>query len=251
MSTSHHKATLLALALLSSTQFALADMPRNHASRARSAQASDAFAQSANRAADGGREFWQGKSIADLVIDHQRWMLSVPIGVSAANPQETGANCGINQQGPVWNLVGPGGLSNFTVNCTVPAGKAIFMPALGYFYEFPCPEPYPQLPAGQSLEAFLRPMTAEAIDGITFASITLDNRPVRLRRAATGIFPFTAAKDWATYDVCITGAPQVAQVDGLWALIDPPSVGKHVVSLKLTHPWFGTVEGTWNLNVTR
>jgi hypothetical protein len=65
------------------------------------------------------------------------------------------------------------------------------------------------------------------------------------------VFSFTGTKDWAAYDVCITGAPQLAQVDGLWALIDPPAVGKHVVNLKGSHPAIGTIDGTWLLNVTR
>ena len=94
-------------------------------------------------------------------------------------------------------------------------------------------------------------MTAEAIDAIGFASITLDGRQVKLHRASTGVFPFTGAKDWVKYDACITGAPQLLQVDGLWALIEPPSLGKHVIGLKLVHPWFGNIEGTWNLTVVK
>ena len=125
------------------------------------------------------------------------------------------------------------------------------MPALGYFHDFPCPAPYPQLTPGQNLESWLRGMTAEFIDGINHASITLDNRPVRLRRAATGVFSFTGAKDWAACDACITGSPQVAQADGLWALIEPPSVGRHTLNLKVTHPAIGTIDGTRILNITR
>jgi hypothetical protein len=120
--------------------------------------------------------------------------------------------------------------------------------------DFPCPETYPQLPAGQSLDAFLRGPSADAIDAIRFASITMDGRQVRLHRASTGVFSFTGAKDWADwakYDACVTGSPQLLQAEGPWALIDPPSVGRHTVALKLTHPWFGTIEGTWNLNVVR
>ena len=212
---------------------------------------STASTESAARAAEGARESWQGKKLSELIIDNQRWMLSIPIDVNPANPAETGVDCGINQQGPVWNLIGPN-LPTFTVNCTVPADKSTFMPAMGYFYEFPCPAPFPQLTPGQSLEAFLRGMTAEFVDGISYASITLDGKPVKLRRAATGIFSFTGAKDWVAYDACITGAPQVAQTDGLWAFIDPPSVGRHTLNLKVQHPTYGiNIDGTWIFNVTR
>lgn len=248
---SAHRFWWLAPLALATCHVAMADVPRANA-RAANFQPSAQSAQSAARSAEGARETWQGKMLSDLIIDNQRWIFSIPLDVNPANPAETGANCGINQQGPVWNLVGPGGVSTFTVNCSVPAGKSIFMPAMGYFYEFPCPAPYPQLTPGQSLEAFLRGMTAEFIDGISFASITLDGKPVKLRRASTGIFPFTGAKDWVNYDVCITGAPQVAQTDGLWALIDPPSVGRHTLNLKVQHPTYGiNVDGTWILNITR
>lgn len=81
-------------------------------------------------------------------------------------------------------------------------------------------------------------MTAEAIDTIGFAAITLDGKQVKLHRASSGVFPFT-------------GASQLRQVDGLWALIEPPSPCKHVIGLKWTHPWFGSIEGTWNLTVVK
>lgn len=248
---------IAALTCLSASQLALAEMPNFPGQRERAAQAmrtgqvNPQSVQSATRAAAGALESWQGKLLEQLVIEHQRWMFSIPIGVNPANPAETGANCGLNQQGTVWNLVGPGGLPTWNVSCTVPAGKAIFMPALGYFYEYPCTPDYPQLPAGQNLEAFLRTQTAEFIDGITVAQITLDSKAVRVRRAATGMFSFTGTKDWVNYDACITGSPQVAQVDGLWALIDPPAVGRHVINLKLTHSLFGSLDGTWNINVVK
>lgn len=248
----------LAVTALTTSQLALAAMPNVPGQRERAAQAlrtgqlSPQSLQSATRAAEGAREAWQGRMLEQLIIDHQRWMFSIPIGVNSANPAETGANCGLNQQGPVWNLVGPGGLPVFSVECSIPAGKAIFMPALGYFYEYPCTPDYPQLPPGQKLETFLRAMTAEFIDGISLAQATLDGKPVKVRRAATGMFSFTAAKDWVNYDACITGSPQVAQADGLWVLIDPPSVGKHTIKMNVTHSVYGAIfDGTWNIQVVR
>lgn len=250
--------TTLAIAALATSQLALAAMPNIPGQRERAVQAlrtgqiSPQSQQSAAIAAQNGREPWQGKLLEQLVIDHQRWMFSVPIGVSAANKAETGANCGLNQDGPVWNLLGPGGLPTFIVSCTLPAGKAIFMPALAYFYEYPCSPDYPQLPPGQNLEAFLRAMTAEFIDGISLAQVTLDGRPVKVRRVATGMFSFTGAQDWVGYDSCITGSPQVAQADGLWVLIDPPAPGRHVIKMNVTHSLYGALfDGTWNINVVK
>ena len=248
----------LAVAALTVSQIALAAMPNVPGQRERAAQVlrsgqiSPQSAQSAARASEAGRDSWQGKSLERLIIDHQRWAFSIPIGVSSANPAETGANCGLNQEGPVWNLLGPGGLPTFSVNCTVPAGKAIFMPAIGYFYEYPCTPDYPALPPGQNLEAFLRALTAEFIDGISLAQVTVDGKTVKTRRVATGMFSFTAAKDWVNYDACITGSPQVAQADGLWVLIDPLSVGTHTIKMNVAHSVYGPLfDGTWNIKVVR
>ncbi len=247
------RSALTAVVALSACNVALADTPHNPAARTQAAmtEASARGAPSAARAAAAGSTFsWQGRNLEQFIMDHQRWMFSIPLEVNAANPVELGANCGINQQGATWNLLGPA-LPTFTVNCTVPAGKAIFMPALGYLYDFPCPEPYPQLPPGQNLEAFLRGLSADFIDRISHISMSFDGRPVRPQRAATGVFSFTGAKNWANYDVCVTGSPQLAQADGLWLYIDPPSVGRHTVKLNLTHPDMGTVDGTWVINVVR
>lgn len=85
----------------------MADVPRAN-SRAENFQPSAQSAQSAQsaaRSAEGARETWQGKMLSDLIVDNQRWMFSIPLDVNPANPAETGANCGINQQGPVWNLI--------------------------------------------------------------------------------------------------------------------------------------------------
>lgn len=242
-------AALTALTTVAASQLAVADSPR-HQARSRSTHVNPQSAQSAARAIESARETWQGRMYRELIADHTRWFFSVPTEVSSANPAETGANCGLNQDGPVWFMMGPA-LPTFTVTCNVPAGKALFLPALGYAYDFPCPAPYPQLPPGQSVEAFLSAMSAEVIDGISSATMTLDGKAIKLRRAATGVFSFTAAKGWENWDVCATGSPQLAQTDGLWALIDPPSVGKHTIKLQLVHPAFGAIDGTWIVNVVR
>jgi hypothetical protein len=82
--------------------------------------------------------------------------------------------------------------------------------------------------------------------------VTLDGKPVKVRRAATGVFRMTFAKDWAAHDDCATGSPQLAQADGLWVLIDPPSVGKHTLKMNVSHTAYGALfDGTWNINVVR
>jgi len=254
MSFTKLSAAIAAIAALAASSTALADMPGHHIAKARmaGAQPGAQSALSAARSAEGGRDAWQGKAINELIIDHQRWLFSIPFEVSPAGSTETGANCGINQNGPAWFMSGPGGLPVFTVNCNIPSGKAIFMPAIGYLYDYPCPAPYPQLPAGQNLEAFLSGLSADFIDGINLSQVTLDGKAVKVRRAATGVFRMSFAKDWAAHDDCATGSPQLAQADGLWVLIDPPSVGKHTLKMNVSHAVYGALfDGTWNINVVK
>jgi hypothetical protein len=245
----------LAPVALAACQVAMADSPRDPGARHRhgATHPSSQTMQSAARAAESGRDAWHGRRYANLIEDFTRWFYSVPLDVSSANPAETGVNCGMNQEGPVWFVMGPA-LPTFTVTCNVPAGKAIFMPAFSYANSFPCPANtgFNQLVPGQSLETLLRSGSAEFMDAFSFLSMTLDGKPVKLRRAATGVFSFTGAKDWANFDPCVTGSPQLAQSDGQFAFIDPPSVGRHTINVKAVHPAFpGPIDGTWIINVVR
>ncbi len=123
------------------------------------------------------------------------------------------------------------------------------MPVASYINDYPCPDPGFQPAPGQTMEDFLRAGAAFLIDGTTFASVTLDNKPLRLRRVATGVFSFTAAASLQAYDACLTGSPQLAVIDGLFAFIDPPSAGSHTLQVRVTNTYFGVTEGTFILNV--
>ncbi len=58
--------------------------------------------------------------------------------------------------------------------------------------------------------------------------------------------------DRVNYDACMTGSPQVAQADGLWVLIEPPSTGKHTIRMNVTHSVYGPLyDGPWNINVVK
>ena len=123
------------------------------------------------------------------------------------------------------------------------------MPVMSYVNDYPCPDPTFQPAPNQSLENFLRAGAAVLVDGTTFASAMLDNKPLRLRRVPTGIFSFTAAASLQSYDACLTGSPQLAVSDGLFAFIDPPSAGSHTLQVKVTNTYFGVTEGIFILNV--
>jgi hypothetical protein len=57
-----------------------------------------------------------------------QWMLSSPQNVSPLTDQ-TGKNCGQNQNGPVWFLAGTTGGSATRI-CNIPAGKSILFPII-------------------------------------------------------------------------------------------------------------------------
>lgn len=69
-----------------------------------------------------------GMSYGQWIAKWEQWLLSTPQKDSPANDQ-TGKNCGQNQNGPVWFLAGTlGGAA--TRSCTIPAGKAILFPII-------------------------------------------------------------------------------------------------------------------------
>jgi len=69
------------------------------------------------------------KSRADWLMKYWEWVYSIPISQS---PREdsSGMNCGVNQNGSVWFLDSPIGVSKFSTSCSIPEGKAIFVPLL-------------------------------------------------------------------------------------------------------------------------
>jgi hypothetical protein len=176
--------------------------------------------------------------------------MSIPLGVGPSN-DATGAQCGINQTGPVWLIGGPLG-STFERSCTIPKGKAILAPIADFINDYPCPAPPPFEPApGTSLEDFLITGVTPIIDGVTVHTAELDGRTLLERRVTTGLFSFTGAVDLVALDPCVTGSPQVGVSDGYFIFIEPPSVGEHLLHIHSELPSFGfSSDGTYHLNIT-
>jgi hypothetical protein len=71
-----------------------------------------------------------GLSYAEWIAKWWQWVLSIPADSNPVN-DTTGANCALNQEGPVWFLAGTlGGVVDRA--CTIPADKAILMPILNH-----------------------------------------------------------------------------------------------------------------------
>ena len=85
------------------------------------------------------------------------WQRAVSIPADL-NPGLGNGSCAEQQSGPVWFLLSP--LSG-EVSCTMPAGKALFFPAIGTENDYPCPDPSFQPTPGQSLEDFQKTRNAQ------------------------------------------------------------------------------------------
>ena len=173
--------------------------------------------------------------------------MSIPKSVNPSD-EAGGANCEINQQGPVWFLGGPLG-SSFTRSCTIPAGKAILSPIVTFINDYPCPDPTFQPAPGQSLDDFLRIGVAPILDSVTLATAEFDRKPLKVRRVVTKLFSFTGAASLVPFDSCITGSPQLGVSDGFFVFIEPPEPGEHILKIDSVSPFTGTSQGTYNLKI--
>ncbi len=185
--------------------------------------------------------FAYGKSISGWADRSVQWMYAQPFD---HNPffDATGANCAIDQHGPVWFLapiasMAPG---NYTRACTIPRDKAILLMAMDLSDTYPCPDPNFKPQPGQSLYDFL---VADSKTYPTAAALTilLDGRPVRdalsYRYISENLFSLKGDSSLqAPFDPCITGDWQPAVSNGVFFLFRPLSRGQHVLVRSSTGP---------------
>ncbi|TKR33524.1 hypothetical protein FCE95_04295 [Luteimonas gilva] len=185
--------------------------------------------------------FAYGKSISGWADRSVQWMYAQPFD---HNPffDATGANCAVDQHGPVWFLapiasMAPG---NYTRACTIPHDKAILLMAMDLSDTYPCPDPNFKPQPGQSLYDFL---VADSKTYPTAAALTikLDGRPVRdalsYRYISENLFSLKGDLSLqAPFDPCITGDWQPAVSNGVFFLFRPLSRGQHVLVRSSTGP---------------
>lgn len=174
-----------------------------------------------------------------------KWALAIP---EENNPiiDQTGANCGINQQGPVWFLTGTVGGSVIR-DCVIPSGKAILVSPLNAECS------YAEFPAMRTESELLG---CARIQDDAQIEVTIDG--VKLQdlndyRVQSKLFNITLPQN------NIYGAPgglTQAVSDGWWIVLKPLETGIHTIRLSgivLENPVTGTqnfaVEVTYNLKV--
>jgi hypothetical protein len=200
----------------------------------------------------------------ELTADWWQWILDIPKEI---NPllDETGENCGINQQGPVWYLVGTpgdsetGGIITGSVvrdDCVIPEGKKILFPIINTFCSelndeaaikealgIPEDQPIPpsQLAEGLSLCA------KNLIDGVDILEASIDGKNITNFedfRVQSPVFTIVYPED-NVFDVTdFTDIPQKAVSDGYWVLVKGLEPGEHEIKFR------GGISGVFETDVT-
>jgi hypothetical protein len=199
-----------------------------------------------------------GKSYGEWSAAWWQWSFSIP---APMNPllDDTGANCGQGQSGPVWFLAGKLCVTpNCTVlsatrRCDVPAGKALFFPIANSEAD--------NLGVDPALdEAQLRLAAKGSMDGVTTMACTVDGALVRgLRSSATTryrvvspVFAYTIP-DNNIYQAL--GAPFGSQTipgavaDGVFLMLAPLPAGRHDIRFTATFMNGLALDITYRLSV--
>lgn len=176
------------------------------------------------------------------------WFLEIP---APLNPlfDETGANCAVNQSGPVW-FTGPVAGPGTTIRaCTIPTGTGIFV--LGVGNECSNIEPPPFFGA---TEAELRACAAEGVEaffGDATQSISVDGVEVAdlgRYRSQTPLFSYTLPPDNVYGVPSVTATKAIS--DGTAVIVQPLPPGEHQIVVHLEAPALGgTIEIVYNLTV--
>ena len=160
-----------------------------------------------------------GKTYGQWSAAWWQWALSI---ATSQNPMldETGANAGVGQSGPVYFLAGTMGAS-VERTCTVPAGKAILFPIITSFGCVTAP--------GETVES-LTATNKDWIDHVTELEVNVDG----VALTNLGSFRFVAPVFMISFDAVdplydIAPGPYTTVSDGYWIMLEPLSAGQHTI----------------------
>jgi len=195
-----------------------------------------------------------GMSYGDWAAAYWQYILSIPLGTNPAFTDMTGAYCNLDQgSGPVYFLNASGFSGTpITRTCTVPAGKALWVPNL--FNECSTVEPPPSH-GGNPQE--LRQCALAGSDAIVLNSVKfmVDGHKIRdgaSFRAQSPLYEFAMPPD--DNILGLEGINSgLSVVDGYAIMLKPMSRGSHVVhfegSFGPPHQDWGSYSVTYNLTV--
>jgi hypothetical protein len=169
-----------------------------------------------------------------LTADWWNWVIAIPSGI---NPllDKTGDNCDVNQQGPVWYLVGTPGdteVGNLTTgdaerDCVIPEGKKILFPIINTF----CSELNDQI-SGPQVEEGLRQCAENNINAVDILEASIDGKNItnfEKFRVQSPLFTITIPEDNAFGITNFTDIPQKAISDGYWVEVKGLDPGEHTI----------------------
>lgn len=170
----------------------------------------------------------------------------------------TGADCAVDQDGPVWFL--PSVIPSSTPfvasrSCTIPHHKAVLVSIASILNDYPCPDPNFQPAPGQTLYDFLIEGAMAFIDTVNLIEVSLDGVPLRdmldYRYTSERLFHFEGDPSLqAVLDGCITGQRQPGVVDSYSIMFKPLSPGAHTLVWHLTDTFGMTGDTTLTYHLT-
>ncbi len=200
-----------------------------------------------------------GRTYSEWSAAWQQWALSIPV---VNHPLFDNGDCSVGQSGPVWFLGGkfcalnnPNcGTTHVVRSCSVPAGKALYIPVLNAEWSvLEMNDPKFQL-------ADLRSLAASNIEGATNLSFDIDGAKIpRLKkdlRIQSPAFVFTLPDDNLFNAVGEGPYPGGAYFpgvdDGVYVMLSPLPVGPHRIHFHGFMPAFNfTLDITYNLWVAK
>ncbi len=184
-----------------------------------------------------------------------QWIYAQPL---EHNPllDQTGADCGVDQQGPVWfipPIAGPPVFSG-TRSCSVPRHTAILLDIGHDTNTYPCPDPKFRPAPGQSLYDFLIQTDLPIMDSVNLLEVSLDGRPfedvLSYRFISDDLFLITGDTSLVQrVDPCITGSAQPAIVDGFFMMFKPLTTGQHTIRVHGTNTFGDDKTFTYHLRI--
>ena len=191
-----------------------------------------------------------------LTAEWWKWVIDIPPEI---NPllDETGENCDIDQQGPVWFLAGTTfPLTEAERECTIPEGKKILFPIINTFcseltYEAAIKEalgiPQDQPIPPSQLKEGLRLCAENIIDLVDILEVSIDGKEITNLenfRVQSPLFTISYPEDNVFGVTENTDIPQKAIADGYWVLVKGLKPGEHTIEFR------GGISGVFETHVT-
>jgi len=203
-----------------------------------------------------------GKTFGELNASWWQWFFSVPASKNPGLATNGPVDCSVGQSGDVWFLAGHFlGSGTFTRSCTIPAGKALFIPILNSWADNVCNNGIPPNLPPQTVEQ-LRDIAKNFVIPPANLHTSIDGHSLtnlESYRAISPVFSYTLPPSPdnvidAVFGVSLPGpcwpsltvTPAVA--DGFYIMLTPLTAGSHSINFGGSGPGI-TLDVTYNLTV--